>query len=72
MATATKQNGNAALLFTEQEQLTVLLIGCRHAEAVIALAEGPSAPRSPSHPAPWAVVLFLLCRFSACREPCGY
>ena len=46
MATSTKQNSNAAPLFTEQEQLTVLLIGCRHAEAVIAQAEGPAAERA--------------------------
>lgn len=46
MATSTKQNANAAPIFTQQEQLTVLLIGCRHAEAVITLAEGPAAERA--------------------------
>ena len=35
MATSTKQTGNAAPIFSEQEQLTVLLIGCRHAAAII-------------------------------------
>ena len=49
MSTQRKQTqaaADAVLIFTEQEQLTVLLIGCRHAEAVITQAKGPAAERA--------------------------